>query len=183
MTTRRSALLCAAFVMTAWLAGCGKDKGDDVDESLTEGAALTKIYAYLDQTVEKLPPGVGFALNPEGENRGPLNKWTAVPCYDGHREHGPWQVQMDYWVVGIAPGTSRQNFDVIRQIWTDLGWQQNSNATDTLAGFATPDKYTFVVRDARLQPNGLSITAASPCFPDTNRGGDRPAQPTEIKRP
>ncbi|MFI6868758.1 hypothetical protein [Nocardia sp. NPDC050406] len=85
--------------------------------------------------------------------------------------------------IGIAPGTARQYFDVIRQAWTDLGWRPDSNGTDTLAGFATTDGYTFVVRDAELQPNGLSITAASPCFPDTNRGGDLPVQPTEIKHP
>lgn len=183
MSRRGVRFSCALLIAVTLLAACGRGEGSDVNESLTEGEALTKIYAYLDQTVEKLPPGVGFALKPDSDNLGALNKWTPVPCYDGHREHGPWQVQLDYWVVGIPPGTSAQHFDSIRQVWTDLGWRPDPNATPTLAGFETPDSYTFVVQDAELQPNGLSITAASPCFPDTNRGGDRPDQPTEIKRP
>lgn len=154
-----------------------------METSLTEGAALTRIYEYLDQTAQKLPPGMGFALRPDTDNFATLDGWQPMPCYDGHREHGPWQVQVDYWVVGVPPGEASRYFDTIRRIWTEMGWRQSANATATLAGFETPDGYTFVVRDAELQPSGLSVTGASPCFPDTKRGGDRPTQPSEIKHP
>lgn len=175
---------CATLVVATLLVGCGSSsKGNDVDESLTESAALTQLYTYLRQTVDALPSGIGFALQPDTADRDTLGDAHPMPCFDGYREHGPWQVQMNYWVVGLPSGSSAQYFDQIRRIWTDFGWREDSNATATLAGFATPDKYTLVVRDAQLEPNGLSITAASPCFPDTNRGGDRPVQPTEIKHP
>lgn len=164
--------------------GCAHEEHKEaksVDPSLTEEAARQRIFGYLEKTADET--GIGFSMSPDGDNHGsPFQPAGPMPCYDGYQEHGPHQVQVSYWVVGVPAGQTPQYFARLRQTWTGWGWKLDSEATSTLAGLGTPDNYTFVLQDAGKGDGWLSITAASPCFPYSGMGSKTP-QPTVIQRP
>ncbi|MFF0490042.1 hypothetical protein ACFYTQ_13580 [Nocardia sp. NPDC004068] len=147
---------------------------DAVQQSLTEEAARRYIFQYLQRTANEI--GVKFSLSPDGVNHATaFEPADTMPCYDGHRERGPHQVQALYWVAGVPPGQTSRFFSLLRDTWKNWGWKLDPKATNTLAALGTPDHYTFIVQDAGKGDGWLSIVAASPCFPYEGLGAETPA--------
>lgn len=156
-----------------------------MDTSLTEAAARDRINAYLLETLQALPAGVGLSRKPDNPDLANLGEGAAilVPCNDSDRAaDGPEQVQARYWVVGIPPGQNARYFELIRSIWTGRGYSLQQDADSLWAPVRTPDGYGLVVRYVSDKDHSVSITAGSPCFPKSGEGTTTP-QPTEIQRP
>ncbi|WP_147403936.1 hypothetical protein [Nocardia panacis] len=168
------------MTMTLLAAGCGTRKEtNSVDHSLTEEAARQQIFSYLQKTADAT--GLGFSMQSDRPDPGsPLEPAGPVPCYDGYQERGPHQIQASYWVVGVPHGQVAGTFALLQRTWTNWGWRLDPEATTTIAGLATLDHYSFILRDSELGDGWLSVTGASPCFPYEGLGATTP-QPTTIK--
>ncbi|WP_405498312.1 hypothetical protein [Nocardia sp. NBC_00511] len=189
------ALLTAATL----LSGCGNDSGNShdsariidtgnsggtiVDPSLTESVARDRLNANLLDSLQGLPPSVGYSIMSDNQYLGTMHTPSLrVPC-DDDGQHGSGSVlQVSYWVVGVPAGQNAQYFEQIRNAWTARGWTVQKDADDHWAPVHTPDGYVLVLQYAPSQDQSLSVTAGSPCFPKAAASTAVP-QPTEIKRP
>lgn len=184
------AVLVIGLTMVAGtLVGCthhsDNRKGIGVETNLTEAAARERINTYFVDTLKALPAGVGLSLTPDNPHLGALGRESAitVPCNDSNLvTDSPVQAQIGYWVVGVPDGENTRYFGLIRDSWTQRGWSLNPASDPRWASVATPDGYSLAVQDAGKGDGSLSITAGSPCFPQSGKGTSTP-QPTEISRP
>jgi hypothetical protein len=181
-----ASVIATVVVATVLLTGCGSDKGaTTVDQSLSESKARDRINTYLAETLKALPPSVGLSLAPDNPNLASLGPKAAivVPCTDGAPTEGtPLQSQISYWLVGVPAGQGQEYFTRIHTIWTQRGWKLNPHSDARWATVLTPDGYSLTVQDAGKGDGSLSITAGSPCFPASAKGGASP-QPTAIPHP
>ncbi|MDG3010317.1 hypothetical protein G4X40_09145 [Rhodococcus sp. D2-41] len=152
-----------------------------MDQSLTEQAARDRSYDYLRQTLAALPPGVSLSYHPDSPVLGDLRPGVTVPCDDSNTvEHGPWNVQIRYWLVGVPPGQDRHYFDLIRAFWAGKGWTIRHGSTDDYTVATTPDGYSIALQDAGKGHGSLSLATFSPCFPESAQGTTTP-QPSVIE--
>jgi hypothetical protein len=184
-----TALAMALVMVAGALAGCahqgGNRKGAGVETNLTEAAARERITTYLLETLAALPPGVGLSRTPDNPNLAAFGDEAAitVPCNDSDLvTDGPVQAQIAYWVVGVPTGQTARYFDLIRDVWTRRGWALRPDSDSRWAPVLIPDGYVLTLLDARKGDGSLSITAGSPCFPQSGVGTTTP-QPSELKRP
>lgn len=184
----RKGLAASAIIAIAVMSASCSHKTEDankneekpVSQTLTEEAAQQQIVSYLQKTADET--GLGFSLTPDqGNNGSPFGAALRAPCSDGDNEHGPHQVQMRYWVVGIPAGQLTRYRTVLQDTWTSWGWKLDPEATPKLTGVGTPDHYSFILQDAGKGDGWLSVTAASPCFPFEGLGSTTP-QPSDIHR-
>ncbi|WP_405498273.1 hypothetical protein [Nocardia sp. NBC_00511] len=183
-----AAALGIALAVTISASGCSTDNTGEkpqVDSSLSELSARDRITAYLLETVENLPPGASLSFTPDAPDLGTLGARgpVTVPCQDGNLQTGgPQQVQVGYWVVGIPAGQDSHYFELIRNIWTQRGFQLQSDGTAEWAPVTTPDGYGLNVKYLPEKANSVSISAGSPCIAKSNLASAA-TQPSEIKRP
>jgi hypothetical protein len=169
------------LVFGSLIAGCDDHKG--VGMSLSEAGARERINTYFIDTLRALPAEVGLSLKPENRDLGALSPGFAVPCNDRSGDtSGPVQVQIRYWVTGVPAGQTAHYFQLIRNVWTQRGYRPDPNPEPDWAAFRTSDGYGLVVQDAGKGDGSLSISAGSPCFPESAQGATSP-QPTLIPHP
>jgi hypothetical protein len=181
-------LIVLLLTIAALLVGCGNEKGGTgapMSKSLNETAARERINAYLLDTLRSLPPGVALSRTPDNPSLATLGDEAAitVPCDDNETSpDGPVQAQTGYWVVGVPAGQNANYFNMIQNYWTARGYRSTPGANAQWVAVKTSDGYSLALTDANKGDGSLSITAGSPCFPNSAKGTTTP-QPTELKRP
>ncbi|MEG8179041.1 hypothetical protein GZH49_10910 [Nocardia terpenica] len=156
-----------------------------MDMSLTEASAQQRINTHLLDTLQALPDGAALSLTPDSSDLGRLGEQPAitVPCDDNNDDpRKPFHLQISYWLIGVPPGQNAHYFQLIRDTWTQRGFRLSSDADSIWAPVSTPDGYHLVVQYVRDKDQSVSITAGSPCFPESGKGTTTP-QPTELRRP
>ncbi|WP_019930710.1 hypothetical protein [Nocardia sp. BMG111209] len=184
--SRTRSVLVAMGIATAVLGpliGCSDSKGEHVTTALTEAVARDQIIAYFTETLQALPAGVRLSLTPANTDLTALDPSITVPCNDRSGDtSGPVQAQIAYWVVGVPNGQTSRYFGLIRDTWTGKGYRLAPQSDARRASTVTPDGYSLAVQDAGKGDGSLSLSAGSPCFPESAKGTTAP-QPTEIQRP
>lgn len=154
-----------------------------VDTSFTRDAAQTRILEHFTDVLRRVPTTLSLGLAVPKPNLEAQVKGFTVPCNDDNTVHnGPVNLQVAFWVQGVAPGSENQAYRAFVQAFRDAGWSTVPDKAypDEVTRAYTPDRYAII---AQLNPEGgLSLTGSSPCFPAANDTTTTP-QPTTIAHP
>ncbi len=190
MSTPKRAITClpwylAVFtVLFALLAACSTNNtGESGENSINKEIAQARTLEYFTVTLAGLPAHATLSLENPTPGSDPLYPGITVPCDDNDQtDTGPVNLQVGYWVHGIATGQEVSYFDMIAQVFNANGWSPQLDVRGTqrnLRGY-TRDGYALI---AQLNIVGeLSLTGSSPCFPKANDQTSTP-QPSTIPHP
>ena len=154
-----------------------------VDTNFTRDAAQTRMFEHFTETLRRVPTTLSLGrAAPKPVLQAEFGGIT-VPCNDDSTVHnGPVNLQVGFWVQGVAAGSETQAYRAVVQAFRDAGWSTvpDKGYPDEVTRAYTPDGYAIV---AQLNPEGgLSLTGSSPCFPAANNTTTTP-QPTTIAHP
>ena len=154
-----------------------------LDTSFTRDAAQNQILEHFTDVLRRVPTTLSLGLAAPKPKLAALLKGNTVPCNDDNTVHnGPVNLQVSFWVQGVAAGGENQAYRAVVQAFRDAGWSTvpDKGYPDEVTRAYTPDRYAIV---AQLNPvGGLSLTGSSPCFPAANDTTTTP-QPTTVPHP
>ncbi|MGV9679161.1 hypothetical protein ACWDSJ_28100 [Nocardia sp. NPDC003482] len=140
----------------------------DPAPELTGGAAAQQILRYVQDTADAT--GLKFSDGAAEAN-----------FCEAYEPRGPQQILVSYRITGVPPGQTGAAVDRLLTVWESWGWAKDPRSTTTKAAAKTPIQYTFLLKDAGKGDGGLSVMAASPCFPLSSLNqGPQGRVPTEI---
>lgn len=177
VTTVLTATACATTTLGASMTR------PTVDTNFTRDAAQTRMFEHFTETLRRVPTTLSLGrAAPKPVLQAEFGGIT-VPCNDDSTVHnGPVNLQVGFWVQGVAAGSETQAYRAVVQAFRDAGWSTvpDKGYPDEVTRAYTPDGYAIV---AQLNPEGgLSLTGSSPCFPAANNTTTTP-QPTTIAHP
>ena len=129
------------------------------------------IYGYFNETLRALPGNINLSNRPDNDRLAVKgnNRALAIPCWDGSiQSHGPRQVSIGYWIVGVPSGGTREYFQRIVDFWRTKGWGQ-SYGDETAVAVRSSDGFGLKVQDAGKGDGSLSLTGFSPCVPEETK--------------
>ena len=154
-----------------------------VDTSFTRDAAQARILEHFTTVLSKVPSALSLGrAAPKPGLQAEFGDFT-VPCNDDNTVHnGPVNLQVDFWVQGVAAGGETQAYQVLVQAFRDAGWSTKPDETNTdkITRAYTPDGYALELWLNSV--GGISLGASSPCFPAANDTTTTP-QPTTVPHP
>ena len=154
-----------------------------VDTSFTRDAAQTRMFEHFTGTLGRVPTTLSLGLAAPKPNQEALLKGITVPCDDDNTvRNGPVNLQVSFWVQGVAAGGEMQAYQALVQAFRDAGWstKPDENGPSKITRAYTPDGYAIVAQLNSV--GGLSLTGSSPCFPAANDTTTTP-QPTTVPHP
>ena len=154
-----------------------------VDTNFTRDAAQTRMFEHFTTVLSKVPSALSLGQAAPKPGLQADNKGITVPCNDDNTVHnGPVNLQVPFWVQGVAAGGETQAYQALVQSFRDAGWSTvpDKGYPDEVTRAYTPDGYAIVAQLNSV--GGLSLTGSSPCFPAANDTTTTP-QPTTIPHP
>jgi len=153
-----------------------------VDNNLTEDTARQRTVEYLTETLAALPPNYSLSRQDPKYAHSRFGDAVTAPCVDDDTAKDvPWNVGVNYWVVGVPDDMGVAALELFADVWNKFGWspQRSDEGTTTVVRARSQDDYAFV---ATVNKNGsLAVSASSPCFPQSAKGGS--PVPQDIPHP
>ncbi|MFJ4658122.1 hypothetical protein ACIP5Y_43220 [Nocardia sp. NPDC088792] len=147
----------------------------------TQAAARAQLQRHFAETLRALPAGLALVQwHPELPKAG-LPRGVTLPWDESDPDDVLEFFDLGYWVLGTTPDTSDRYFDLILEVWRELGWptRTDRDARPRTGYGSTPDGYGLTVTQSI---NGyLSLAGSTPPFPAGSDEGDPP--PLRIDRP
>lgn len=156
--TLTSRLVCVVTLGLA-LSACGstQDGNTEMNESMTQGEAATKVQEHIDGVMSSLPDeaelekrqGMIFASCDDPTDGGPKDRVTV-----GER----------LWIRGLPTEENETNIDRIYDYWTNNGYQVLRDERPDKLSISVEDEEDFFRMSLQVSDQGsLSIGASSPC--------------------
>ncbi len=147
-----------------------------VATDLTERLAQAATIEHLRQTVRLLPAELSLVTRDRWDGRAVGTSFVDTCTLDDRVPDAPLGLWLGYLVVG-GTRPARDYLPEFRSAWQYLGWpvEYAPNVTPNVVKATTPDHYTLTVSAAST--GDLGVDVASPCFPNTGRGGADPLPP------
>jgi hypothetical protein len=154
-----------------------------LDTTLTRDGAQAQMFAPFTEVLSRIPAALSLAQTPPRPTQGGQEAGITVPCNDDNTvTTGPLNLQVAFWVQGVATGGETDAYRALVQAFADVGWSTvpDENGPSEITRAYTPDGYAIIVQLNSV--GGLSLTGSSPCFPAANDTTTAP-QPTAIPHP
>lgn len=179
--------MAAIAVLAVLVSGCSASAtsrtAPALDTTLTRDLAQTQMFTHFTEVLRRVPAALSLAQTPPHPAQGAQEAGITVPCNDDNTvTNGPLNLQVAFWVQGVATGGETDAYRALVQGFTDVGWATvpDENGPSEITRAYTPDGYAIIVQLNSV--GGLSLTGSSPCFPAANDTTTAP-QPTAIPHP